>query len=214
MNLFTSVFQIDELVVFTSSTSNTFCSSRLIELNLSDNLQSSTRFLPHLMSSNQIVELHLYRCNQEISLNLPLVSYLILTDSLNSLHNCLFLTKIRSIQITLHYECLQFANNDWTALRTLSNLPLLNSLHILLYNMRIPPDDISCHIIAETAPLVSSFFLCFRRRGSENDYDIDLAYEKHSLFIKQLGNYIVTLSLNQEPYINFEKGGCGIIIWF
>jgi hypothetical protein len=81
--------------------------------------------------------------------------------------------------------------------------------------MRIPPDDLSCHNIAEITPLVSDFSFCFRHSGNfQNAYNIAVAYKKHSLFVKQLGKYIVGLSLKEEPYINFEKDGCGIIIWF
>ncbi|CAF3874909.1 unnamed protein product, partial [Rotaria sp. Silwood1] len=46
---------------------------------------------------------------------------------------------MQSIQIILHYEYLRFATADWTALHSLSILPLLKSLRILLYGMHIPP---------------------------------------------------------------------------
>lgn len=81
--------------------------------------------------------------------------------------------------------------------------------------MRISLDDITCRIIAETtALLVSDFSLCFQYYRNENDYDINVAYKKHSLFIKQLVNDIIALSLNEKPYISLEKDGCGVAIWF
>jgi hypothetical protein len=58
----------------------------------------------------------------------------------------------------------------WTALRTLSNLSLMNSLRILLYGMHNPPDDTNCRIIAELAPTVSDFSFCFRRLYHQNPY--------------------------------------------
>ncbi len=181
---------------------------------MSDNLPSSVAFLPHIMSSNQIVELHLLGCNRQISLNLPSLSRLILIDSLDSLNSCTLLTNIQSIQIILHHQYLCFGNDDWTILRTLSTLPRLISLRVVLYDMRVPPDDASCQIIAETAPIVSDFAFCFRRDNYEIDYDKDAVYTKHCLFIEQLQNRILTLPLNQQHYIVIEKDGHGIIIWF
>jgi hypothetical protein len=167
------------------------------------------------MSLNRIVELHLLGCDRQIPVNLPThVSRITLTDSPDSLNSCSRLTNIRSIQITLHYQSLRFATNDWTVLRTLSTLPLLISLRVLLYDMRIPPDDISCQIIAETASMISDFCFCFRRLAFEINYDIDAVYTKYSLFIEQLRNRILALPLNEQPYVVVEEDGHGLIIWF
>lgn len=166
------------------------------------------------MFSNQIVEVRLLECDRQIFLNFASLSRLILTDSLDSLVSCTHLINIQSIQIILHYECLRFGNDNWTVLCTLSTLPRLISLRVLLYEMRVPPDDASCQIIAETVPIVSDFSFCFRRLNGQIDYDIDVAYTKHSLFIQQLKNRILQLPLNEQTYINVEEDGCGIIIWF
>jgi len=91
-----------------------------------------------------------------------MVTHLTLVDSLNSLNSCSLSTNIRSIHIILHHECLAFTNGDWTALRTLSTLPLLNSLRLLLYNMLNPPGNTSCEVIAETALTVADFGFYFR----------------------------------------------------
>ena len=182
-------------------------------MNVSDNLASSTTFFSQIMSSNKIVELHLYRCNRKISMDLPNVSHLILIDSLDSL-NCYSLSSnIRSIQIILHYQSLLFTTVDWTTLCALSTLPLLKSLRILLYDMRIPPDDASCQIIAETAPILTVLCFCFRIEYCHG-YDMWTACIKQWSFIKQLQKRILDLSLNQEPYVFNENDGCGLIIWF
>ncbi len=60
-------------------------SSRLIKLNMSDNIPPPVALLSHVMSSNQIVELDLFRCDRQISLSLPMVTHLTLVDSLDSL---------------------------------------------------------------------------------------------------------------------------------
>ncbi|CAF4861796.1 unnamed protein product, partial [Rotaria sp. Silwood1] len=203
---------ISELEVFISSSITKIHSSHLIKLNMSDNLASSTSFFSQIMSSNKIVELHLYRCNRQVSMNLPNVSHLILIDSLDSLNSTSLSLNIRSIQIILHYECLSFAAGDWTALHSLSTLPLLNSLRIILYSMRIPPDDTNCQIIAKITPKLLDFSFCFRRIYCQNSYDIDAAYKKHCLFIKQLRNCILNLSLNKQAYVFVEKDGCGLVI--
>ncbi len=209
---------IDELQVFISSSlTNTIDTSRLIKLNMSDNISPFATLLSHVMSFNQIVELHLFRFDRQISLNLPMVTHLTLVDSLNSLNRCSLSTNIRSIHITLHHECLAFTNGDWTALRTLSTLSLLNSLCLLLYNMLNPPGNKSCEVIAETALTVADFGFCFRchhYRYVEVNYDIDLVYTKHSLFIERLRNCIVGLSLNEDLCIVIDEDGCGIVIWF
>jgi hypothetical protein len=202
--------------VYTSSSQTNYNnSSRLIKLNISDNFPSFIAFLPHVVSSNRIAELDLLGCDRQISVNLPThVSRLILTDSLDSLNSCSRLTNIQSIQITLNRECLHFVSGDWTAFRILSTLPLLISLRVLLYDMDVPPDDTSCQIIAETAVLVLDFCFCFRYPGLARNYHIDGIYTKHSLFIEQLRNRILALSLNEQPYIVVEKDGYGLIIWF
>ena len=186
---------------------------------MSDNISVSTNILSHVMSSDQIVELDLFRCDRQVSFDFPLVTHLILIDSLDSLNSRSLSTNIRSIQLILHHECLTFTSGDWTALRTLSNLPLLNSLRVLLYNMLNPPDDTSCEVIAETALMVSDFGFCFRWccwRCDEIYSNVDLTNMKHSLFIERLQNRIVTLSLNEELYVVVDKDttGYGIVVWF
>jgi hypothetical protein len=206
---------IYNLQVFKSSSSaNITDCSRLIKLNVSDNVPSLAAFLPCIMSSNQIVEVHLLGCDRKVSLNVPFMSRLILTDSLDSLNNFTHSTNIQSIQIILHYRCLRFGNDDWTVLRTLSTLPRLKSLRLLLYDMRDPPNDTSCQIIAETALIVTDFAFCFRRLSGQIDYDIRAVRMKQSLFIEQLKNRILTLTLNKQPYIVTDQDGHGFIIWF
>ncbi|CAF3361268.1 unnamed protein product [Rotaria sp. Silwood2] len=112
---------------------------------MSDNIPSSATLLSHVMSWNQIVELHLFRCDSQISFNLPMVTHLTLIDSLNALNTC-------------------FTGDDWIALHILSTLPLLNSSRVLLYDMRNPTNDTSSEIIATTALKVIDFDFCFRRR--------------------------------------------------
>lgn len=202
-------------VLGSSSQANYNSSSRLIKLNISDSLPSFIAFLPHVMSSNRIVDLHLSGCDRQIPVNLPTyVSHLTLTDSLDSLNSCSRLINIRSIQITLNHEYSRFTSDDWTSFHILSTLPLLKSLRVLLYDMHVPPDDIRCQIIAETASMVSDFCFCFRYRHVARDYYIDGIYTKHSLFIEKLRNRILALSLNQQPKILVEKDGYGLIVWF
>ncbi|CAF4686857.1 unnamed protein product, partial [Rotaria sp. Silwood1] len=205
---------IYQLEIFKSCSISEIYSSNLIKLNMSDNLASSATLFPQLMTSNKIVELHLFRCNRQVSMHLPNVSHLVLIDSLDSLNSCSLSLNIRSIQIILHYECLRLATGDWTALHSLSILPLLKSLRIFLYGMHIPPDDTSCQIIAEITPNLLDFSFCFRRIYYQTSYDIVAAYKEHCLFIEKLRKRILNLSLDEQPYVFVEKDGCGLIMWF
>ncbi len=206
---------INELQVFTSaSLVKIFAPSHLRKLDLSDNIPSLTTSFPHVMPSNQVVELHLSRCDEQMSVKLPTFDHLIITDSLDSLNSCLFSRNIRSIQITLNQEHLHFVRNSWADLPTLSTLPFLKSLRILLYGMNIPPNDTSCQIIAETASIVFDFCFCFRRKDYQNAYNFQPAHTKQILFIKQVQNKILALPLNEKPRVAVEKDGYGLILWF
>lgn len=207
---------ISELQVFTlDSPINTIDHLHLRKLNISNNFPSLATSFPHIMSSNQVVELYLLRCDRQISINLPTFDHLILTDSLDSLNSCLFSRNIRSIQIILNHEYLYLARNDWNDLPTLSTtLPYLKSLRILLYGMDIPPNDNSCQIIAETASTVSDFCFCFRRRVYQNRYNSEWTYISQSVFIIQLRDNILALPLNEKPCVIVENDGYGLLAWF
>ncbi|CAF1222618.1 unnamed protein product [Rotaria sordida] len=209
---------ISELQVFTSfSSGNKTFYSRLRKLNMSDNISTSANLLSYVISSNQIVELCLSRCDRQVSFNLPMVSHLTLIDSLDALNTHSLLTNVRSIQIVFHHECLNFAIGDWTSLRILADLPLLNSLRVVLYNMLSPPNNSSCIIIAETALKITDFGFCFRHcryHYVKHDYDINLIFMKHCLFIERLRNLIVIMSVNKQRYIVVDEDGSGIFVWF
>ena len=181
---------------------------------MSDNLPSPASIFSHVMHPNQIVQLHLFRCDRKLVVNLPNLRHLVLTDSLDWLNTPFLSTNIRSIQITLYHQCLRFTNIDWTVLTKLSGLPLLNSLRILLYDMRISPDDESRRVIAETASMVSAFSFCFRRCYYPGVYDVQLVYAKHALFIRQLRTNIFALLRSGKAYAFLEEDGCGMTIWF
>ncbi|CAF3366082.1 unnamed protein product [Rotaria sp. Silwood2] len=206
---------ISELQVFTSASSvNTIGPSHLRKLDISNNFPSLATSFPHIMFSKQVIELHLSRCDRQISVNLPTIDHLIITDSLDSLNSCFLSRNIRSIQITLNHEHLHLARNDWSDLPTLSTLPFLKSLRILLYGMNNPPNDTSCQIIAETASTISDFCFCFRRKNHQNRRNFDCAHTAQSLFIMQLRNSIIALPLNEKPRLVVEKDGYGLIAWF
>ncbi|CAF3172632.1 unnamed protein product [Rotaria sp. Silwood2] len=79
---------ISELEVFTSaSLFDKVGRSHLLKMNIADNIPSLTTLLPHVMSSNHVVELHLSQCDEQISSNLTIFDHLILTNSFDSLNN-------------------------------------------------------------------------------------------------------------------------------
>ncbi|CAF4498120.1 unnamed protein product [Rotaria sp. Silwood2] len=206
---------INELEVFTSTSPvNRVGSSHVRKFSISNNFPSLATSFPHIMSSNKVVELHLSQCDRELSVNLPIFDHLIITDSLDLLNKCCFSRNIRSIQITLNQEYIHLARNDWNDLPILSTLPFLNSLRILLYDMNVPPNDISRHIIVETISNMSDFCFCFRRKNYGNRRNFESAHTMQAIFITQLRNDILALPLNEKPRIVVEKGGYGLIAWF
>ncbi|CAF1314738.1 unnamed protein product [Rotaria sordida] len=206
---------INELEVFTSTSPvNRVGSSHVRKFSISNNFPSLATSFPHIMSSNKVVELHLSRCDRELSVNLPIFDHLIITDSLDLLNKCCFSRNIRSIQITLNQEYIHLARNDWNDLPILSTLPFLNSLRILLYDMNVPPNDVSRHIIVETISNMSDFCFCFRRKNYGNRENFESAHTMQAIFITQLRNDILALPLNEKPRIAVEKGGYGLIAWF
>ena len=123
----------------------TISSPRLLNLSLTNNTVSPVLALPHLISRSFIEELHLYSCDRRIRVTLPSLRHLTLTDSLDVLHDCSSIsTNIRSITIALHLRQTLLTNEHWSVLRELSSLPLLNSLRVILYDSRKPPDDWTC----------------------------------------------------------------------
>ncbi|CAF3343288.1 unnamed protein product [Rotaria sp. Silwood1] len=205
---------INELEVFTSTSPvNRVGSSHVRKFSISNNFPSLATSFPHIMSSNKVVELHLSRCDRELSVNLPIFDHLIITDSLDLLNKCCFSRNIRSIQITLNQEYIHLARNDWNDLPILSTLPFLNSLRILLYDMNVPPNDISRHIIVETISNMSDFCFCFRRKCYQSRRNFESAHTMQAIFITQLRNDILALPLNEKPRIVVEKGGYGLIAW-
>ncbi|CAF4846538.1 unnamed protein product, partial [Rotaria sp. Silwood2] len=56
-----------------------------------------------------------------------------------------------------------FVSSNWSTLRSLSALPMLTSLHIVINDMNTGLDDISCQIITETVPMFVHFGIHFRR---------------------------------------------------
>ncbi len=105
-----------------SSSSNINDSSRLVKLNILEKLPSTIALLPHIKSPNQIVELHLFGCDKEISVNFLNLSPRTLTDSLNSLNSLTNIINIQFIQFILHCRYVRFGNDGWTVLRTVSTL--------------------------------------------------------------------------------------------
>ncbi|CAF4001642.1 unnamed protein product [Rotaria sp. Silwood1] len=98
---------------------------------MSGHLPSSTILFSPITSPNKIVELHLLRCHRQICVNLPNLTNLILTDSLDSLNSYSF-------------SNFRFTTVDWIALSTLSHLPLL--MPELRFEQEISENDIQAAI--------------------------------------------------------------------
>ena len=137
--------------------------------------------MPHVVQLDWINTVHLSFHDWPTGLNLQTLRHVILTNNLIALKNfSSFPTSIRSIQILLHPNMPNFVSSNWSVLCSLSALPMLISLHIVLNDMKTGLDETSCQIIAETVPMFVHFGICFRRQNGlphPNDFapsvDID-----------------------------------------
>lgn len=125
--------------------------------------------MPHIVQLDRIDTVHLSFHDWPTNLNLLALRHVTLTNNLIALKNfASFPTSIRSIQILLHANMPNFVSTNWCTLRSLSALPMLTSLHIVLNDMTTGLDDISCQIIAEILPMFVHFGICFRSKSAKS----------------------------------------------
>lgn len=142
----------------------TISPSQLRSLDIAENDSlPSILSMPHIVELDRINTVHLSFHDWTSSLNLLGVRHLILTNNLHVLKNFSSLPpNIRSIQILLDANLPNFDSSNWSILHSLSALPMLTSLHIVMKGMDTGLDDISCEIIAETVPIFVHFGIRFR----------------------------------------------------
>jgi hypothetical protein len=177
-------------------------------------------------------------------LNLLGLRHVTLTNNLIALKNfASFPTSIRSIQILFHANMPNFVSINWWTLRSLSALPMLTSLHIVLNDMTTGLDDISCQIIAETVPMFVHFGICFRSQSGmstpkcsnhpvnfdptlfanangllydivdDDDYLPDSVFDDYRTSIEELRRRILDLTIHIKPLIVVEEENCGLTVW-
>ena len=163
---------ITEVKVFAlpSSYSSIIGPSRLRTLCISqDESLPSIISMPHVVRLNHINTVHLSFHAWPTGLNLLSLRHVTLTNNLVVLKNfSSFPTSIHSIQIILNANIPNFVSSDWSTLRSLSALPMLTSLHIILDDINTGIDDINCQIIAETVPMLVHFGIYFRRSSEKS----------------------------------------------
>jgi hypothetical protein len=121
--------------------------------------------MPHVVRLDHINTVHLSFHGCPTDLNLLALRHVTLTNNLITLKNfSSFPPNIRSIQILLYGDKPNFSSNNWSILRSLSTLPMLTSLHIVINDMNTGLDDISCQIIAETVPIFVHFGIYLRNK--------------------------------------------------
>ncbi|CAF0955603.1 unnamed protein product [Adineta steineri] len=147
--------------------------SRLRTLAISENNSlPSIVSMPHVVQLDRINTVHLSFHDWPIGLNLSTLRHITLTNNLVELKSfALFPTNIRSIQIICYAAMPNFNLTDWSVFRSLSSLPKLISLQIVIKDMDTILDENSCQIIAETALMFAHFGLCFRRQDAPPDPD-------------------------------------------
>ncbi|CAF4502227.1 unnamed protein product [Rotaria sp. Silwood2] len=154
-----------EVFALPPSYSSIINSSRLRTLSISENDSlPSIISMPHVVQLDHINTVYLSFHDWPTGLNLLALRHVILTNNLVALKNfSSFPSNIRSIQILFRANMLNFVSSNWSTLRSLSALPMLTSLHIIINDMNTGLDDISCQIITETVPMFVHFGIHFRR---------------------------------------------------
>jgi len=168
-------------------------------------------FYPHLVSHNRIDTLFFHEFDRPFTLVLPVLRHIIIIDELKY---CPLSPSVRSIHIELNYDlCIDVMFTLENLLHTLSTLPSLKSLRIVVYDMPFMLDDKICQSIAESVLVLTDFVFCLRREYDEH-YDVKKVFHEHRTFIDQLRSRILVLSKDKQPYFIVESDGCGLIMWF
>ena len=143
--------------------------SRLHTLTISQNGSlPSIISMPHVVRFDRIDTAHLLYHDWPMDLHLPSLRHLTLTNNLVALKSfSSFPPSIRSIQILLCPHMPNFISNNWSVLRSLSALPKLTSLHIVLNDMQTGLNEHTCQIIAEMVPIFVHFGICFRNQSGK-----------------------------------------------
>ena len=131
--------------------------------------------MPHVVQLGRIDTVHLLYHDWPIGLNLPSLRHLTLTNNLVALKDfSSFPPNIRSIQILLYPRMPNFISNNWSVLRSLSALPMLTSLHIVLMDLETGLDKDTCQVIAEMVPMFVHFGICFRNQSGKSTSSDDI----------------------------------------
>ena len=165
--------------------------------------------MPHIVHFDRVDTVHLLYHDWPIDLNLPFVRHLTLTNNLVALKSfSSFPSSIRSIQILLCPHMPNFISNNWSVLRSLSSLPMLNSLHIVLKDMETGLDEHTCQIIAETVPMFVHFAIYFRNQCGRYDHDCidhyvlnpaDLSFDLDNLTDVDI-DYLTNLNVYEDTF--------------
>ncbi|CAF1072776.1 unnamed protein product [Rotaria sp. Silwood1] len=196
-----------EVFALPSSYSSIISSSRLRTLSISQNDSlPSIISMPHVVQLDHINTVHLSFHDWPTGLNLLALRHVTLTNNLIALKNfSSFPPNIRSIQILLHANKPNFDSSNWSILRSLSALPMLTSLHIIMKDMNTGLDDISCQIIAETVPISVHFGICFRRSsGMPKPDSIDHCIKFDPALVNLTNDPTVPI-IDDEDYDNDEE---------
>jgi hypothetical protein len=162
---------------------------RTLSISQNDSLPSIVS-MPHVVQLDRIDTVHLSFHDWPTGLNLRTLRHVALTNNLIALKNFpSFLTGIRSIQILLRGIMPNSVSSDWSMLRSISALPMLISLYIVLDHVNTGLDETSCQIIAETSPMFVHFAICFRRQNGLSPPDrIAHSYEMDPAILQLLAN--------------------------
>ena len=178
--------------------------------------------MPHVVQLDRINKVHLFYHDWPSCFHLPALRHLTLINNLVALKDfSSFPSNIRSIQIILHPNMPNFVSNNWSILRSLSALPMLVSLDIVIHDSDAGFDHSICQIIAETVPILVHFSVRFRNSTGlprDDDQDDRLAtlkttFNDYQASIKELYRRILCSTSHLKPLIVLEERYYGLNVW-
>jgi hypothetical protein len=185
--------------------------------------------MPHVVEFDRIETVHLAYVDWPVGLHLPALRHVSLTNNLVALTSfSLFPPSIRSMQILLRAALPHSTSSSWSILRSLSTLPNLTSLSIILQDMDIDFDQSTCQNIAETVTNLVHFGIHFRHQHpliapDDSDYldeidpqvlaDPDLSSELYFDEDIDGDDYVMPLliHLNEKYRMSIEEIRCRIL---
>ena len=158
----------------------------------------------------------------QLLFNLPALRHVTLINNLAAALKAFstsFPSLIRSIQIILHPHMPNFLFNNCSVLSSISPLPMVVSLDIVIHDSDTGLDQSNCQIIAQTGPMLVHFSIRFPKSTEVpyNDVDdrvtiLEKVFHHYQASIKELYRRILSATSHLTSFIALEEEFCGLTL--